>query len=69
MTHDGVYDFQDEYLKLTFTGYEKLDEIYNLYITKNIENYKFEDNIDESLADISEENKEDDVEENAEETE
>ncbi|MCR4929192.1 MAG: hypothetical protein K5988_04265 [Lachnospiraceae bacterium] len=69
MTHDGVYDFQDEYLKLTFTGYEKLDDIYNLYITKNIENYKFEESIDESLADISEENTEDDAEENAEETE
>lgn len=61
-TYDGVWDFQDEYLKLTFTGYEKLDDIYNAYITRNIENYKFEDNIDESLADSPEEETEEAVE-------
>ena len=55
--------------RLHFIGYEKLDDIYNAYITRNIENYKFEENIDESLAAIPEENTEEDVEENAEETE
>lgn len=30
--------------ELSFIGYQTLDEIYNLYITKRIENYKFEEN-------------------------
>ncbi len=55
--------------RLHFTGYGKIDDIYNEYITRNIENYKFEENIDESLAAIPEENTEEDVEENEEETE
>lgn len=33
--------------RLSFTGYSTLDEIYNLYITKRIENYKFEENVEE----------------------
>ncbi len=33
--------------ELSFTGYGTLNEIYNIYITKRIENYKFEENVQE----------------------
>jgi len=36
------YDWHEH--KLYFCGYQTLDEVYNAYITRNIEDYKFEEN-------------------------
>lgn len=40
-------DYYAKQVKLSFIGYPSLDEIYDLYITGHIEDYKFEDNIAE----------------------
>lgn len=43
-----IYDDEDKYswdeYMLNFTGHQTLDEIYDAYINRNIENYKFEEN-------------------------